>query len=177
MITILSDDTNQNIGKRVYEGLCERDAEAEYISLDDVNVGPCFSCGGCTDKTYGKCIHRDDGDSIFGRLARSNIMVWVSPVTWGSYSFKTKRVLDKCALIGDRHYYVKNKELVKKMADNIQGFYGIGIKDHCSDEEKQTFENLVAENIKIMSVNGNAHVLGNNVSEECIMKIVEEISR
>ena len=99
MITILSDDTNQNIGKRVYEGLCKRDAEAEYISIDEVNVGPCFSCGGCTDKTYGECIHRDDGDWIFGRLVRSNIMVWVTPVTWGSYSFKTKRVLDKCALI------------------------------------------------------------------------------
>lgn len=160
----------------MYQGLCAKVVEAEYISIADVNVEPCYACGGCTDKTYGKCIVRDDGDRILSRLIRSDIMVLVTPVIWGSYSFKTKRVFDKCPVIGDRHYHVKNGELLKGMLGHNHYFYAIGVKDNCSEEEKDVFKNLVAENIKIMDINGNSYVVDNDDSEDIILKIVEEIS-
>lgn len=177
MITILSDDTNQRVGEQLYRSLCDKNIAAEYISTGAVNVGPCYSCGGCTDKTYGKCIHRDDCDVIFPKLLRSDVMVVVTPVTWGSYSFKTKRVFDKCAVIGDRHYYVKNGELVKGKLGHIQRFYAIGVKDDCRAEEKEVFDNLVAENIKIMNIKGKAFVVNKNVQGDHIDTIVEEMSK
>jgi len=177
MLTILSDDTNQRVGQQLYQGLCDKSVEAEYISIADANIEPCYSCGGCTDKTYGKCIVRDDADRILSRLIRSDIMVLVTPVTWGSYSFKTKRILDKCAVIGDRHYHVKNGEMVKGRLGNNHHFYVIGVKDQCSAEEKEVFKNLVAENIKIMDINGNSYVVEPGTSDDIILKIVEEMSK
>ena len=107
MILILSDDTSQKVGEKLLQNLKYKNMLVEMISVADRKVGPCYSCGGCIDITYGKCIHRDDADIIFPKLMHSDVMVMVTPVKWGNYSFKTKRVFDKCAVIGDRHYYKK----------------------------------------------------------------------
>ncbi|WP_026393892.1 flavodoxin family protein [Acetobacterium malicum] len=165
MITILSDHTRQEVGERLDKKLRERKIATEFISLTDMNVGPCYSCGGCTDKTYGQCIHRDDGDIILPKLMRTDVLVMVTPVKWGSYSFKTKRVFDKCAVIGDRHYYYKNGELVKGKIGRVHTFVAIGVKDQWQNDEKSAFENLVAENIKIMNIKGRVHLVdASNIS-------------
>jgi len=177
MIAILSDDEKQKVGLKIYEALKNRNIDAEYISVTQADVKPCYSCGGCTDKTYGKCVIRDDGDKIFPKLLNADILLVVSPLMWGSYSFKMKRVLDKISVIGDRHYFVKQGELVKKMQGNIKRFYAIGVKDVCSDKEKEVFSNLVSENINIMSTQGNSFVMASNISENEISKIAEEVSR
>lgn len=175
-IVILSDDSMQEVGKQIYDSLCLQDIEVHYISIGNVNVKPCYNCGGCTYKTYGKCIIRDDGDHIYPKLLNATTWIIVSPIMWGAYSFQTKRVLDKVALIGDRHYYVRRKELVKRMQGNMEKFIVIGVKEECSLEEKEVFTNLVKENLKIMSVTGKAFVL-NDLSQESILQIVKEMKK
>jgi len=176
MITILSDDTTQNVGQKLYDRFCEKGVKAEYISIADVNVEPCYSCGGCTDKTFGKCVVRDDADWIFPRLIRSDVMLLVTPVKWGAYSFKTKRVFDKCAVIGNRYYHVKKGELVKGMMGNNCKLYAVGVKDHCSVGEKEVFKELVAENINIMDIQGNSYVVDYDIDDNLTTKMVEEMS-
>ncbi|MBI4856307.1 MAG: flavodoxin family protein [Acetobacterium woodii] len=176
MITILSDHTKQKVGETLYESLKNKDILTEFISVEEINVGPCYSCGGCTDKTYGKCINRDDADMIFPKLIHTDVMVMITPVKWGSYSFKTKRVFDKCAVIGDRHYYKKNGELVKGKIGNINTFVAVGVKANWLDGEKEVFQNLVAENIKIMNIKGSAYVVDDKNWEVCLEAIIEELS-
>gem|GEM_PF-6264235 len=64
-IVILSDDSIQDVGKQLYETLCNQDIDVQYISIGNVDVKPCYNCGGCIYKSYGKCIIRDDGDDIY----------------------------------------------------------------------------------------------------------------
>lgn len=175
MITILSDHTNQKVGEKLSEILDDKNISTEFISVGDLNVGPCYSCGGCTDKTYGKCIYRDDADMILSKLIRSDVMIIVTPVKWGSYSFKTKRVFDKCAVIGDRHYYEKNGEMVKGKIGNINTFIAVGIKDQWLDGEKEAFENLVEENLKIMNIEGRAYLVDDSNLKSSLEAIVEEL--
>lgn len=177
MITIISDDAKQNVGTRIYKELSSKNIDVEYISVSEAEVKPCYSCLGCTYKTYGKCVIRDDGDLIYPKLIAADKWLLVTPLMWGAYSHKTKRVLDKVAVIGDRHYYVKHKELVKGMQGNIKKFYAIGIKDDCSAEERNVFSDLVAENINIMNISGNSFVVNHDVSDSDILKISKEISR
>lgn len=177
MIVVLSDDEKQEVGLKIYEALKARNIDTDYISVNEADVKPCYSCGGCTDKTYGKCVVRDDEDKILPKLLNSDTWLLVSPLMWGSYSFKMKRVLDKVALIGDRHYFVKQGELVKKMGGNVSEFYAIGVKENCSAKEKEVFSNLVSENVNIMSVQGNSFILDSSISDEEILKIAEEVSR
>lgn len=176
MITILSDQTRQEVGEKLDAKLRERKIETEFISLTDMNVGPCYSCGGCTDKTYGQCIHRDDADNILPKLMRTDVLVMVTPVKWGSYSFKTKRVFDKCAIIGDRHYYCKNGELVKGKIGRVHTFMAIGVKDQWQKDEKNVFSNLVAENIKIMNIKGSVYMVDDSNVGACLESVVEGLS-
>lgn len=176
-IVILSDDTRQKIGRQLYDTLCKQNIDVQYISIGNVDVKPCYNCGGCTNKTYGKCIIRDDGDNIYPKLLKATTWVIVSPIMWGTYSFQTKRVLDKVALIGDRHYYVNKKELVKKMQGNMKKYFAIGLKEDCSLEEKEVFTSLIRENIRIMSVAGDAFVLKEDLSQESILQIAKEVGK
>lgn len=177
MITIISDDANQNIGQRIYKELCSKKIEVEYISISDTDIRPCYSCGGCTYKTYGKCVVRDDGDKIYPKLIGADVWLFVTPIRWGTYSFKTKRMLDKLCVIGDRHYSVVRGEIVKSMQGNIKKLYAVGIKDDCSTEEKFAFSKLVAENINIMNISGGSFIVDSDVGEGDTLKIAEEISK
>lgn len=177
MITILSDHTRLEVGERLNASLKERNIETEFISLTDLNVGPCYSCGGCTDKTYGQCIHRDDADIILSKLMRTDVLVMVTPVKWGSYSFKSKRIFDKCSVIGDRHYYCKHGELVKGKIGRVHTFVVIGFKDQWLKAEKSVFKNLVEENIKIMNIHGSVYMVDDNNIKTCLESAVEGLSQ
>lgn len=174
MITILSDDKKQNIGNKLYGMFQSRGVAAEYISISGLNIKPCYSCGGCSTKTYGKCVIQDDMDVILRKMIRTDKLIWVTPVTFGSYSSDTKKVFDRSAVLGDTHYYVKKGELIKGMRNNVKEVFAVGVKDHCSKEEKDAFEKLLQENINIMNVGGKAFVVEQH-SE--IASIVEEICR
>lgn len=177
MITILSDDTRQEAGERLEQKLRERKIETELIAITDLQVDPCYSCGGCTNKTYGQCIHRDDADIILPKLMRTDVLVMVTPVKWGSYSFKTKRIFDKCAVIGDRHYYCKNGELVKGKIGRVHTFVAIGVKAQWVDEEKRAFKNLVEENIKIMNIRGRVYLVDDSNISDCLETVAEGLSK
>ncbi|MEA4806358.1 MAG: NAD(P)H-dependent oxidoreductase [Acetobacterium wieringae] len=177
MITILSDYTRQEAGERLEQKLRERKIETELIAIADLYVDPCYSCGGCTNKTYGQCIHRDDVDIILPKLMRTDVLVMVTPVKWGSYSFKMKRIFDKCAVIGDRHYYCKNGELVKGKIGRVHTFLAIGVKAQWVDAEKRAFKNLVEENIKIMNIRGRAYLADDSNLSDCLETVAEGLSK
>lgn len=177
MIALLSDQTHLEAGEKLLEYLKQNNHEVEFISAEDMNVNPCFSCGGCTHRTYGKCVHRDDGDIILPKLVQSDVLLIVTAVKWGSYSFKTKRILDKCAVIGDRHYYLKNRELVKGGIGKIKSFLAVGVKETWGNKEKDAFVNLVEENIRIMNVKGRAFTLDKELNSDCLEAIRLEVPK
>jgi multimeric flavodoxin WrbA len=174
MITVLSDDKQQNQGKRLYELIKEKGIETEYISTTGLNIKPCYSCGACSTKTYGKCILVDDMDPILRKLIRTDKLILATPVTWGSYSSDIKKILDRTAIIGDSHYYVKKGELIKGMRSNLKHMFAIGVKNNCSTEEIEEFASILFENVKIMNIDGKAFVVNEDSKLE---SMVEEICR
>lgn len=171
MITIIADDDKSKFGAALSEGFLARGVAAEYIPLQNVTVKPCLSCDGCTKKTFGKCVIRDDADWILPKLIRSDAMVIVSPITFGSYSFKVKRVMDKLALIMDRHYYVKKGEMVKNNLTGKFRLYAVGMAE--SNDEAVAFKKLVHENLLITQCKGNVFI----VNPACAAGMQEDIIR
>lgn len=174
MIIIVSDDKKQNIGKRVYEFIKKKGLETDYISTAGLNIKPCYSCGACNTKTYGKCILEDDMDFILRKISRADKVVYVTPVTFGTYSSDIKKILDRTAILGDSHYYVIKGELIKGMRCNMKQMHAIGVKDNCSAEERDDFDAILYENVKIMNIIGNAYIVNEDSSVETM---VEEICR
>lgn len=177
MVVIIADEGKNKIGAELHREFLSKGVETEYIPLDNVQVKPCVNCGGCTCKTYGKCVVRDDGDWIYPKVIRSESLVLVTPITFGSYSFKIKRVLDKFGLIMDRHYFVEKKELVK---GGMQGrqfrMFTVGVSEDCISGETEAFKKLLRETLIITRGTGKAYITGALLSSHTKKEIIEEVA-
>ncbi len=177
MITILADEGKDTAGLKLYQAFTSRGIEADYVQLKDVTVKPCVGCNGCTYKTYGKCVVRDDGDWIYGKILRSQAVLVVSPILFGGYTVKTKRVLDKLGLIMDRHYFVVQGELTKGgLTDRQFKLFALGVQEDADPEEAEAFKSLVHETNVITRGGGKAYTTGPSLSDELTTQIVREVA-
>ncbi len=177
MVTILADEGKNQIGLKLYEAFRQKGVPAEYIPLNDVTVKPCVGCNGCTYKTFGKCVVRDDGDWIYGKILRSDAVLVVSPILFGGYTAKTKRVLDKFGLIMDRHYFVVKGEMTKGgWMDRQFKLYGLGIQEEPNPREAEAFKSLVRETNTITRGGGKGYTTIAALSQELKEAIVREVA-
>lgn len=175
MIVIVSDNKKENIGTKLYEYYKSKNEDIEFIPASGRNIKPCYGCNGCTDITYGKCIFRDDMDEILPILIKGDIIIYTFPLTWGGFSYDVKKVLDKTALIGNRFYKVKNKELVKGMIGNMKKVVGVAVSEKASKKEQSTFESFVKELGTIMDIDYMGKVLNTRLTNEEIEKLANEV--
>ncbi|RAU92810.1 NAD(P)H-dependent oxidoreductase [Paenibacillus sp. YN15] len=146
MITLLADEGKHGVGQKLHKELLANGADCRYISLDQVRVEPCRNCGGCTYQSYNRCVVRDDGDWIFPQVLQAGLLILVTPLVFGGYSFKVKRVLDKFGLIMDRHYFVEKGELVKGgLPDRPFRLMAVGVREGGSGAEASAFSRLIRE--------------------------------
>lgn len=157
MFTIISDYLE--VAMLIYEALQKQGKEVKLIDISRCDIKPCYSCGYCQTKMYRECVHQDDMGDILRQILRSKQVVWVTPLTFGGYSSQTKKVLDRMAIIGDEHYYVKNGEIIKGMKASLKKMIAIGVKTDWDDEEANVFKTLLYENINIMGIEGKAFVV------------------
>ncbi len=173
MITVIADEGQNKIGFEICQALIAQGVQSDYVPLDNVVVKPCVNCGGCTNKTYGRCVVRDDGDWIYPKIIKSEVLVLVTPIVFGSYSFKLKRVLDKFGLFMDRHYFLVNGELTKGgMPDRTFKCFAVGVTEDAA--EGDSFKRLFHELLTITRGAGKAFVTAASLSDEMKSDIVKE---
>jgi len=62
--------------------------------LRDDKIAWCAGCFKCWTTTPGVCAHHDDGRAVAERWVRSDLLVLLTPVTFGGYSSELKKALD-----------------------------------------------------------------------------------
>ena len=135
MVVILADEGKNGAGAQLREKLEIEGVQAEYIPLEGVQVQPCVNCGHCTKVKLGRCATRDDGDWLYPKIESADALVVVSPVVFGGFSSKTKRVIDKFGLFMDSHYFIEGGEMVKGgLIGRRFRFFALGVGE-LSDEE------------------------------------------
>ncbi len=175
MVTILSDDA-RGVGTGLRDALKSLGAEVDYVSLEDVRVGPCYGCGGCTGKHYGKCVNRDDGDWIYGKVLRGDALVVVSPILFGGYSVRMKRVIDKFGLLMDPHYFVVNREMTKGgFIGRAFRYFALGVMERADADEAEAFKALINETLIIARGVGRAHTGGAELKDWPLQAIAREV--
>ncbi|MDD3904984.1 MAG: flavodoxin family protein [Candidatus Omnitrophica bacterium] len=65
----------------------------EKIILDEMDLRPCRSCGGCSDTA--SCIVEDDMRLIRARVSEADVLIVASPVYYGSISAQLKTMIDR----------------------------------------------------------------------------------
>lgn len=149
--------------------------ELDLISLEDKHILPCTGCSSCGGATYRQCVLKDEMQQIYPRLARSGPQVIITPITFGGYSSIAKTVQERFSPLGDPRYYIEGGELVKGMGLSKGNYYVIGVKDGCTDREREVFLRFHSENLRIMNRKGAAWILDTESEDAALDQILEVI--
>ena len=84
--------------------LAENGHEVTRLDLRDLDLKGCSGCWGCWVKTPGRCVKRDDSETICRAVITSDLTVLASPVHMGFTSPLLKRAADQ--MISLVHPYI-----------------------------------------------------------------------
>jgi multimeric flavodoxin WrbA len=76
------------------DGLVAGGWEVDDWTLRDERIAWCTGCFGCWAKTPGVCVHNDAGRDVAARVTRADLLVYLTPITFGGYSSELKKALD-----------------------------------------------------------------------------------
>jgi multimeric flavodoxin WrbA len=70
--------------------------QVKAFALAGMDIKPCRGCFSCWVKTPGRCVIEDDGqEAILHATAASDIVIWLTPITFGGYAPELKKALDR----------------------------------------------------------------------------------
>ncbi len=119
-------------------------------SLRDADISWCVGCFGCWVKTPGVCLQRGAARDVAARMACADLLVYLTPVTFGGYSWQLKKALDHLIptilpdlrKIGPETHHPHRYERVPDLL--VVGTVAAGAGQ---GPEAQTFRRLVARNV------------------------------
>ncbi len=91
--------------KRSVEGARAAGAEVEEIMLRDLKMSPCLEIYGC--KETGRCIIKDDFQSVYDKLASCQGLILASPIFFYTVSAHTKMLMDRCQSLWVKKYWIE----------------------------------------------------------------------
>ncbi len=84
-------------------------AETDYFSLHNKKITFCNHCDHCLREKKG-CVHRDDMDEAYEKMAKADAIIMGTPVYNGSITGQLKTFMDRCrAMVAGNSKALKNK--------------------------------------------------------------------
>ena len=165
----IKDDLDRESGKR---GL-----SVTAFDLDSMEIKPCRGCFACWVKHPGTCVIQDDEERILKAVVRSDVLVWLTPITFGGYSSVLKKAIDRIIPIslpffikshGEIHHpprYIGRKKLL-----------AVGTLPRPDAGAEKIFRDLVGRNaVNLNSLKTGVAVLAEETGEAGIERAVREI--
>lgn len=125
----------------------------EEIVLRDKNMSRCTGCFGCWVKKPGLCVYEDDSQKVASCIANAQLMVMLTPITFGGYSSLLKNALDRQISVllpffkkfkGEVHHQLRYES------------YPAMLVVGSIDKVDKLHENVFARLVKRNSINGHA---------------------
>ncbi len=119
-----------------------------YI-MNQIKIISCTGCFKCWDTTPGICtgVKGDIGEEIKKKVVNSNLLVFLTPITFGGYSSELKKIIER--LLGTLHpgvQIINGESHHLKRYDSYPSILAIGISENSDKEEEQLFRTLVYRN-------------------------------
>ena len=148
--------------------------ENKYIDLSKLRISNCIGCFGCWTKTPGKCVIRDDAVKVYPIIAKSDKVIYVSKVKYGSYDTVMKTMLERAIPIQQAFIRLLNGEAHHVQRD-VAMKEAIIAYGNIEDEEKEIFKRLVERNSHNMNFKSfNVIFVGEENLEEVVDKEVRK---
>jgi putative sterol carrier protein len=85
---------SSRVARQFIAGLRRSGADATEILLKEHKINHCIGCFTCWTKTPGRCIHRDDMDTLLPYW-QTDLLVWATPLYYFSMPGIVKNVVDR----------------------------------------------------------------------------------
>ena len=165
------------VEKTIIEELNKNEYKVEAFELRNKKLATCIGCFGCWIKTPGQCILKDEGPEIAKAVARSDILILLSPVTFGGYSFHLKKILDRLIpnllphftkINGEIHHKYRYKKSPKLLA--------VGYLPEHDEESERIFKLLLSRNALNMHSPANyAEIFTGSMTKNKIISSLKNI--
>lgn len=101
---------NGNTGillREALSGASECGADAELLSIVDMNIEPCNSCFACTDTS--ECAIEDDMQKVYSKLIEADGIIFGTPVYFWGMTAQLKTVIDRMFALCASELKLRNK--------------------------------------------------------------------
>jgi hypothetical protein len=122
--------------------------QAETVLLREKKIAQCTGCFGCWVKTPGVCVIDDFGREAARMVARCDLLVFLTPVTFGGYSSELKKAVDRfaCSMLLPFFTTIDGEVHHKARYQPLPGLIGIGVLPRPDEESERIFAKLVERN-------------------------------
>lgn len=160
----------------------ERTARAKGFAvsrfdLAGLNIEPCRGCFACWVKHPGTCAIKDDEEPILRAMAASDILFWITPITFGGYGPTLKKALDRSISVALPLFIKVQGEIHHPQRyEKRRSFLAFGTLPSAEAESERIFHNLVRRNgINLHSVRTESRVLTEGADGAEMTGMVEEL--
>ena len=150
---------------------------SEVVSLGEMDIAYCRGCFDCWIKTPGECIIDDVARDVTRKMIQSDLVVYLSPITFGGYSPTLKKALDRSICLLHPYFAKVHGEYHhRKRYDSYPSVAGFGVLLEADDEVEGLFKRLIHRNsINLHSQSHAAGILYEEQESEEMKKTVGEI--
>ena len=127
--------------------LDERMEDVELVPLRERAIAMCTGCFGCWTRTPGECVLKDDARDVLRSYVASDLVVYVTPVTFGGYSSLLKAILDRFIPVLDPRFTIVGGEVHHRLRyRRYPKTIVLGTLASPDPDAERLFANLVARN-------------------------------
>jgi multimeric flavodoxin WrbA len=119
------------------------------FDLRGKKIAPCLGCFGCWVKTPGICVIDDDGREVARLAAESDLLVFLTSITFGGYSSHLKKAVDRMIPIVSPFFLKKEGEIHHKPRyARYPHLRIVGVLSRPDEESERIFRSHIARNAR-----------------------------
>jgi multimeric flavodoxin WrbA len=119
----------------------------DRFQLRDLTIVYCQGCFDCWLKTPGVCKVKDKAPQVTRALCQADLLVLLSPVTFGGYSSELKKALDRSiGIVSPFFTRIGGEVHHKPRYTRYPSLLGVGVVRDTDAEEERIFRALVTRN-------------------------------
>jgi multimeric flavodoxin WrbA len=137
----------QMIKNIIHLELQKKKYKINEIQLSEKNIHHCIGCFKCWLETPGICVYNDYGREITRHVVESDLLILLSPVTFGGYSSTMKKAVDRfIPIVLPFFTKIKDEFHHQPRYKKYPILIGIGILPQSNETQEELFIKLIQRN-------------------------------
>lgn len=151
------------LGDRIRDQFADHQWTVDKIVLREEKVAYCLGCFECWTKSPGLCRIEDAGRDVAAEVINSDLVIFLTPITFGGYSSQLKKVVDRLiCLVSPFFTRIEGEVHHRARYQHYPALFGVGVLAQSNLEQGQLFGELIQRN----SINLHAPVHGSYVVDK-----------